>query len=74
MAEARFGAYKTLYPEEQGDYELLWYQGFGLWITVALILIIISSSIGIVYVFFRRWHQKRINKRNNRRFHNGGIL
>lgn len=74
MAEARFGAYKSLYPEEEGDYELLWYQGFGLWLTVALTLIIISSSVGIAFVLLRRWHRERINQRNNRRFHNGGIL
>lgn len=74
MAQARFGAYRSLNSEEDDDYELLWYQGFGLWLTIALILIIVSSTIGIVYVLLRRWHQERTIKRNNRRFHNGGVL
>lgn len=74
MAQARFGAYRHLYPQENDDYELLWYQGFGLWLTIALILIIISSSTAIVYILLRRCQRNRIIKRHNRRFHNGGIL
>ncbi|XP_031622929.1 carboxypeptidase N subunit 2-like [Contarinia nasturtii] len=66
--------YSHLYSEQVDEYELLWYKGFGLWLIVALNVIIISSSVAILFILIRRWKRHRTNIRNNRRFQNGGVL
>lgn len=75
MAQIQYGSYLYSNTGKESDYELKWHEGFGLWIIIAMIVIIVSSSFSIIFILsYRRWHDCQTTKGNNRRFHNGGIL
>lgn len=72
IAHAKFSPYYHRHGEEEVNYGLLWYEGFGLWITIALVIIIIATSLSIVIILIRKKSQTK--QKNNRRFNNNGVL